>query len=187
MDELSPQSRDIVEAGGPRSSNSGAAADFRLPECPTAHVNMARTHLGADTLLGARILELLRIRSAQLVKPCSHRASIFVSPRGWGVGDKLEGGWGGGGSHRAAQQGLTTPSPSVIDTSAGRCKSQTGLNENMFSFNVPYTGEGGHDDGRESHGMAAALDRRGRTVRWRPLRRSAHGLGSPAGTAQHRR
>jgi alkylhydroperoxidase family enzyme len=34
---------------------------------------MARTHLGADTLLGGRILELLRIRSAQLgeCEPCS--------------------------------------------------------------------------------------------------------------------
>ena len=34
---------------------------------------MARTHLGAGTLLGGRILELLRIRSAQLgeCEPCS--------------------------------------------------------------------------------------------------------------------
>jgi hypothetical protein len=46
---------------------------FAYRSAQLAQVNMARTHLGADTLLGARILELLRIRSAQLgeCEPCS--------------------------------------------------------------------------------------------------------------------
>ena len=46
---------------------------FAYRSAQLAQVNMARTHFGADTLLGARILELLRIRSAQLgeCEPCS--------------------------------------------------------------------------------------------------------------------
>jgi alkylhydroperoxidase family enzyme len=75
MNELSPQSREIVEAGV-------AAGMFATPvplqlfayrSAQLAQVNMARTHMGAGTLLGGRILELLRIRSAQLgeCEPCS--------------------------------------------------------------------------------------------------------------------
>ena len=75
MNELSPQSREIVEAGV-------AAGMFATPvplqlfayrSVQLAQVNMARTHMGAGTLLGGRILELLRIRSAQLgeCEPCS--------------------------------------------------------------------------------------------------------------------
>ena len=46
---------------------------FAYRSAQLAQVDMARTHLGADTLLDGRILELLRIRSAQLgeCEPCS--------------------------------------------------------------------------------------------------------------------
>jgi len=59
----------IVEAG----VTDGASTRHRWPlqifayrSAQLAQVNMARLHLGAETLLGARLLELLRIRSAQL-------------------------------------------------------------------------------------------------------------------------
>lgn len=75
MAELSAQSREIVEAG----VTDGLYATpvplqiFAYRSAQLAQVNMARTHLGADTLLGGRLLELLRIRSAQLgeCEPCS--------------------------------------------------------------------------------------------------------------------
>jgi alkylhydroperoxidase family enzyme len=75
MDQLSPQSREIVEAG----VADGLYATpvplqlFAYRSAQLAQVNMARTHMGVGTLLGGRILELLRIRSAQLgeCEPCS--------------------------------------------------------------------------------------------------------------------
>jgi alkylhydroperoxidase family enzyme len=75
MEELSPHSREIVEAG----VAAGLYATpiplqiFAYRSAQLEQVNMARTHLGAGTLLGGRILELLRIRSAQLgeCEPCS--------------------------------------------------------------------------------------------------------------------
>ncbi|MFZ0230186.1 MAG: carboxymuconolactone decarboxylase family protein [Mycobacterium sp.] len=75
MDQLSTHSRHIVEAG----VKAGLYATpvplqiFAYRSAQLAQVDMARTHLGADTLLGGRILELLRIRSAQLgeCEPCS--------------------------------------------------------------------------------------------------------------------
>src|SRR5580700_5949612 len=74
IEQLSPQSRRIVEAG----LADGLYATpvplqiFAYRSAQLAQVDMARTHLGADTLLGGRILELLRIRSAQLgeCQPC---------------------------------------------------------------------------------------------------------------------
>jgi alkylhydroperoxidase family enzyme len=75
MNELSSHSREIVEAG----VAAGLYATpiplqiFAYRSAQLEQVNMARTHLGAGTLLGGRILELLRIRSAQLgaCEPCS--------------------------------------------------------------------------------------------------------------------
>ncbi len=75
MDQLSEHSRHIVEAG----VEAGLYATpvplqiFAYRSAQLEQVNMARTHLGAGTLLGGRILELLRIRSAQLgeCEPCS--------------------------------------------------------------------------------------------------------------------
>jgi alkylhydroperoxidase family enzyme len=75
MDQLSPPSRQIVEAG----TAAGLYATpvplqiFAYRSAQLSQVDLARTHLGADTLLGGRILELLRIRSAQLgeCQPCS--------------------------------------------------------------------------------------------------------------------
>jgi alkylhydroperoxidase family enzyme len=75
MDELSSQSREIVEAGVAEGlyATPVPLQIFAYRTAQLAQVNMARTHLGADTLLGGRILELLRIRSAQLgeCEPCS--------------------------------------------------------------------------------------------------------------------
>ena len=75
MDELSPQSRDIVMAGVADGlyATPVPLQIFAYRSAQLAQVNMARTHFGADTLLGARILELLPIRSAQLgeCEPCS--------------------------------------------------------------------------------------------------------------------
>jgi alkylhydroperoxidase family enzyme len=75
MDELSSQSREIVEAGVAQGlyATPVPLQIFAYRTAQLAQVNMARTHLGADTLLGGRILELLRIRSAQLgeCEPCS--------------------------------------------------------------------------------------------------------------------
>jgi alkylhydroperoxidase family enzyme len=75
MDQLSEQSRHIVEAG----VEAGLYATpvplqiFAYRSAQLDQVNMARNQLGAETLLGGRILELLRIRSAQLgeCEPCS--------------------------------------------------------------------------------------------------------------------
>jgi alkylhydroperoxidase family enzyme len=75
MEELSSHSREIVEAG----VGAGLYATpvplqiFAYRSAQLDQVNLARTHLGAGTLLGGRILELLRIRSAQLgeCEPCS--------------------------------------------------------------------------------------------------------------------
>jgi alkylhydroperoxidase family enzyme len=75
MDRLSEASRRIVEAG----VEAGLYATpvplqiFAYRSAQLAQVDMARTHLGKDSLLGGRILELLRIRSAQLgeCEPCS--------------------------------------------------------------------------------------------------------------------
>ena len=75
MQELSSHSREIVEAG----VAAGLYATpiplqiFAYRSAQLEQVNMARSHLGAGTLLGGRILELLRIRSAQLgeCEPCS--------------------------------------------------------------------------------------------------------------------
>lgn len=75
MDELSPQSREIVEAGVADGMYATPVPLqlFAYRSAQLAQVNMARTHMGAGTLLGGRILELLRIRSAQLgeCEPCS--------------------------------------------------------------------------------------------------------------------
>ncbi len=75
MDELSAQSRDIVEAGVADGlyATPVPLQIFAYRSAQLAQVNMARTHLGADTLLGGRLLELIRIRSAQLGEcaPCS--------------------------------------------------------------------------------------------------------------------
>src|SRR3979490_1385349 len=75
MDELSSQSRRIAEAGVAAGlyATPVPLQIFAYRSAQLAQVDMARTHLGADTLLGGRILELLRIRSAQLgeCEPCS--------------------------------------------------------------------------------------------------------------------
>ncbi|HTZ14310.1 MAG TPA: carboxymuconolactone decarboxylase family protein [Mycobacterium sp.] len=75
MDQLSPHSRHIVEAGVAAGlyATPVPLQIFAYRSAQLAQVDMARTHLGADTLLGGRILELLRIRSAQLgeCEPCS--------------------------------------------------------------------------------------------------------------------
>lgn len=75
MDQLSDASRRIVEAG----VEAGLYATpvplqiFAYRNAQLAQVDMARAHMGKDTLLGGRIIELLRIRSAQLgeCQPCS--------------------------------------------------------------------------------------------------------------------
>jgi alkylhydroperoxidase family enzyme len=75
MDELSSRSREIVEAGVAAGlyATPVPLQIFAYRSAQLEQVNMARTHLGAGTLLGGRILELLRIRSAQLgeCEPCS--------------------------------------------------------------------------------------------------------------------
>jgi alkylhydroperoxidase family enzyme len=75
MDQLSTHSRHIVEAGVAAGlyATPVPLQIFAYRSAQLAQVDMARTHLGADTLLGRRILELLRIRSAQLgeCEPCS--------------------------------------------------------------------------------------------------------------------
>ncbi len=75
MDQLSTQSRQIVQAGVAAGlyATPVPLQIFAYRSAQLAQVDMARTHLGADTLLGGRILELLRIRSAQLgeCEPCS--------------------------------------------------------------------------------------------------------------------
>lgn len=75
MDQLSTQSRHIVEAGVAAGlyATPVPLQIFAYRSAQLEQVDMARTHLGANTLLGGRILELLRIRSAQLgeCEPCS--------------------------------------------------------------------------------------------------------------------
>ena len=75
MHELSSHSREIVEAGVAAGlyATPVPLQIFAYRSAQLEQVNMARTHLGAGTLLGGRILELLRIRSAQLgeCEPCS--------------------------------------------------------------------------------------------------------------------
>jgi alkylhydroperoxidase family enzyme len=75
LDELSAPSREIVEAGVADGlyATPVPLQIFAYRSTQLAQVNMARAHMGADTLLGARLLELLRIRSAQLGEcaPCS--------------------------------------------------------------------------------------------------------------------
>jgi alkylhydroperoxidase family enzyme len=75
MDELSAQSREIVEAGVAAGlyATPVPLQIFAYRSAQLAQVNMARTHLGADSLIGGRLLELIRIRSAQLgeCEPCS--------------------------------------------------------------------------------------------------------------------
>ena len=75
MDELSVQSREIVEAGVAAGlyATPVPLQIFAYRSAQLAQVNMARTHLGADSLIGGRLLELIRIRSAQLgeCEPCS--------------------------------------------------------------------------------------------------------------------
>jgi alkylhydroperoxidase family enzyme len=75
MDQLSTHSRQIVEAGVAAGlyATRVPLQIFAYRSAQLAQVDMARAHLGADTLLGGRILELLRIRSAQLgeCEPCS--------------------------------------------------------------------------------------------------------------------
>src|SRR2546421_689841 len=75
MEELSSRSREIVEAGIAAGMNAtpGPLQIFAYRSAQLEQVNMARTQLGAASLLGGRILELLRIRSAQLgeCEPCS--------------------------------------------------------------------------------------------------------------------
>src|SRR6201990_926682 len=75
MEELSSHSREIVEAGVAAGlyATPVPLQIFAYRSAQLDQVNMARTQLGAGTLLGGRILELLRIRSAQLgeCQPCS--------------------------------------------------------------------------------------------------------------------
>src|ERR1700761_5477013 len=74
-DQLRARVRRNVEAGlaGGLYATPVPLQIFAYRSAQLAQVDMARTHLGADTLLGGRILELLRIRSAQLgeCEPCS--------------------------------------------------------------------------------------------------------------------
>ncbi len=75
MAELSSHSREIVDAGVAAGlyATPVPLQIFAYRSAQLDQVNMARTSLGAGTLLGGRILELLRIRSAQLgeCEPCS--------------------------------------------------------------------------------------------------------------------
>src|SRR6201981_2220427 len=74
MQELSSHSREIVEAGVAAGlyATPVPLQIFAYRSAQLEQVNMARTQLGTCTLLGGRILELLRIRSAQLgeCEPC---------------------------------------------------------------------------------------------------------------------
>jgi alkylhydroperoxidase family enzyme len=75
VEELSSRSREIVEAGVAAGlyATPVPLQIFAYRSAQLEQVNMARTQLGVGTLLGGRILELLRIRSAQLGEcaPCS--------------------------------------------------------------------------------------------------------------------
>ena len=74
VEELSSRSREIVDAGVAAGlyATPVPLQIFAYRSAQLEQVNMARTQLGAGTLLGGRILELLRIRSAQLgeCEPC---------------------------------------------------------------------------------------------------------------------
>jgi alkylhydroperoxidase family enzyme len=96
MDQLSTHSRHIVEAGVAEGlyATPVPLQIFAYRTAQLAQVDMARTHLGANTLLGGRLLELLRIRSAQLgeCQPCSQSrkhdsitdedVACLIAPRG---------------------------------------------------------------------------------------------------------
>jgi alkylhydroperoxidase family enzyme len=75
LEELSSQSREIIEAGVAAGlyATPVPLQIFAYRSAQLAQVDMARTHMGVGTLLGGRILELIRIRSAQLgeCQPCS--------------------------------------------------------------------------------------------------------------------
>ena len=75
MDQLSAQSREIVDGGVADGlyATPVPLQIFAYRSAQLAQVNMARTQLGAGSLLGGRLLELIRIRSAQLgeCEPCS--------------------------------------------------------------------------------------------------------------------
>ena len=57
MDELSAQSREIVEAGVAAGlyATPVPLQIFAYRSAQLAQVNMARTHLGADSLIGGRL------------------------------------------------------------------------------------------------------------------------------------
>ncbi len=84
MEELSSHSREIVDAGVAAGlyATPVPLQIFAYRSAQLDQVNIARTHLGAGTLLGGRILELLRIRSAQSASanPAVSRASTTRSP-----------------------------------------------------------------------------------------------------------
>jgi hypothetical protein len=84
MDQLSEHSRHIVEAGVEAAlyATPVPLQIFAYRSAQLEQVNMARTHPGAGTLLGRRILELLRIRSAQLgeASPAASHVSTTRSP-----------------------------------------------------------------------------------------------------------
>ena len=75
MNELSSHSREIVESGvaGGLYATPVPLQIFAYRSAQLDQVNAARAQLGSGTLLGGRIMELLRIRSAQLgeCEPCS--------------------------------------------------------------------------------------------------------------------
>ena len=75
MQELSSHSREIVEEGVAAGlyATPVPLQIFAYRSAQLEQVDMARTQLGTGTLLGGRIVELLRIRSAQLgeCEPCS--------------------------------------------------------------------------------------------------------------------
>jgi alkylhydroperoxidase family enzyme len=74
LDELAPASRRIVEGGVAEGlySTPVPLQIFAYRTAQLEEVHRARTQRGADTLLGGRTLELIRIRSAQLgeCQPC---------------------------------------------------------------------------------------------------------------------
>jgi alkylhydroperoxidase family enzyme len=74
MHELPPSSRRIIEDGVAEGlyATPVPLQIFAYRTAQLADVHRARTERGAETLLGGRILELIRIRSAQLgeCQPC---------------------------------------------------------------------------------------------------------------------
>lgn len=63
MDELSARSCEIVEAcvADGLDASPVPLQTFAYRSAQLAQVSVARTHMDADTLLGARLLELIRI------------------------------------------------------------------------------------------------------------------------------